>query len=67
MTEFSDVCQKHISEKVGSSYPVSKATELVNIAAHLGFGEVIEAQIGEEYHDLERGNCGASLKIAGKC
>ncbi len=38
----SDVCQKHISEKVGSSYPVSKATELVNTAAHLGYGEVIE-------------------------
>ena len=36
----SEISQKHISEKVGSSYPVSKALELIGEAAQLGFGEI---------------------------
>ena len=36
----SEISQKHISEKVGSSYPVSKALELIGEAARLGFGEI---------------------------
>ena len=36
----SDVAQKHISEKVGSSYPTSKALELMEEAERLGFGTV---------------------------
>ena len=36
----SDIAQKHLSEKVGSSYPISKAVELMAEAEHLGFGTV---------------------------
>ena len=34
--------QKHISEKVGTSYPSSKATDLRREAQHLGYGEIFE-------------------------
>ncbi len=37
----STVGQKHISERVGTSYPVSKANELLETAADLGFGEFV--------------------------
>ncbi len=36
--------QKHISERVGSSYPVSKAVELMETAATMGFGEFVDMQ-----------------------
>ncbi len=36
----SELAQKHISEKVGQSYPISKAIELMEEAAHLGFGDI---------------------------
>lgn len=35
----SDISQKHISEKVGTSYPTSKAIELIEIAVERGFGK----------------------------
>ena len=34
----SEVAQKHISEKVGQSYPITKAIDLMTEAAELGFG-----------------------------
>lgn len=34
----SEVAQKHISEKVGQSYPISKAIDLMADAAEMGFG-----------------------------
>ena len=36
----SDIAQKHIFLKVGSSYPTSKAVELMEEAEQLGFGSV---------------------------
>ncbi len=36
----SEVAQKHISEKVGQSYPIAKAVELMHEASDLGFGEL---------------------------
>lgn len=36
----SEVSQKHISDKVGSSYPTSKAVELISEAARLGYGTI---------------------------
>ena len=36
----SDITQKHISEKVGNSYPTSKAVEVMAEAEQLGFGTV---------------------------
>lgn len=38
----SEVSQKHISERVGSSYPTSKALELLDGAVQLGYGELEE-------------------------
>ena len=38
----SEVSQKHISEKIGCSYPTAKAVELILQAADLGYGEVEE-------------------------
>ncbi len=35
---------KHISERVGSSYPVTKAIELLGIAVDMGFGEFVEIE-----------------------
>ncbi len=35
---------KHVSERVGSSYPVSKAVELMETAATMGFGEFVDFQ-----------------------
>lgn len=40
MFKASDIAQKHISLKVGSSYPTSKAVELMEEAEQLGFGSV---------------------------
>lgn len=36
----SEVAQKHISERVGCSYPVEKAVDLMKGAEQLGYGEV---------------------------
>ena len=40
----SDISQKHISEKVGSSYPIHKAVELIEEAEQLGFGTVVTTE-----------------------
>lgn len=40
----SEVSQKHISEKVGASYPASKAMELIEEAVSQGYGELEESQ-----------------------
>ena len=34
----SEVAEKHISEKVGQSYPITKAIDLMTETAELGFG-----------------------------
>ena len=34
----SEVAQKHISEKMGQSYPISKAIDLMTDPAEMGFG-----------------------------
>lgn len=39
----SEISQKHLSEKVGQSYPCSKALELLRDAESLGFGKVEES------------------------
>ena len=36
--------QKHISEKVGSSYPVKKAIELLKKVSEMGFGEMVDVE-----------------------
>ena len=40
----SEVAQKHISEKVGQSYPISKAIDLMTEAAEMGFGTLETTQ-----------------------
>ena len=40
----SEVAQKHISEKVGQSYPISKAINLMTEAAEMGFGTLETTQ-----------------------
>ena len=40
----SEAAQKHISEKVGQSYPISKAIDLMTEAAEMGFGTLETAQ-----------------------
>lgn len=38
----SEVSQKHISERVGVSYPPSKAIEILEQAARLGYGTIVD-------------------------
>jgi len=38
----SEVSQKHISERVGVSYPTSKAIEILEEAARLGYGTIVD-------------------------
>ena len=40
----SEVAQKHISEKVGQSFPISKAIDLMTEAAEMGFGTLETTQ-----------------------
>ena len=40
----SDLSQKHISERVGPSYPTSKAVELIEKVVDLGYGTIKEYQ-----------------------
>ena len=40
----SEFAQKHISEKVGQSYPISKAIDFMTEAAEMGFGTLETAQ-----------------------
>ena len=42
--KLSEIAQKHISQKVGMSYPTSKAAELIDEAANLGFGDVLSTE-----------------------
>ena len=40
----SDLSQKHISERVGSTYQTSKASELIDTVVKLGYGRIEEYQ-----------------------
>ena len=42
--KLSEIAQKHISQKVGTTYPTSKAGELIDEAANLGFGDVLSTE-----------------------
>ena len=49
----SEVAQKHISEKVGQSYPISKAIDLMADAAEMGFG-TLETATTTNNHTVKR-------------